>query len=188
MRDTLVKVHQQRMDRCQSEQFWIVALVTALNGFLYSQRESVLRHVDRDVCLVSLVALSVVAFLFVLHRMAGYYEYRNVIADLLTVDAASRDADAMPSAVDYMREKRTMFCFHGAIWIVVFALAIFAPPMCQILVLKIDTSLASPHQSCDATSLSPDVDQVDQSMGEKKAAEPGATDNPDDAQRLREDQ
>ena len=40
MKNTLIQIYQQRMDKCTTEQFWAVALLAAMCGFILLQKKS----------------------------------------------------------------------------------------------------------------------------------------------------
>jgi hypothetical protein len=118
MKDTLVEISQQRMDRCQNEQMWALAAYAATCAFVISEKDTFLEGLARGTLLIGLGIAGAAAFAFVLERKCEYYGYRNDMASLLKGEA---------DAPDYMKKKKNPLCWNGVIWIAVFVIAVALP-------------------------------------------------------------
>jgi hypothetical protein len=118
MKATLVDLYQHRMDRCQSEQFWAVAVYAAVNGFVVTQGDRIIPAIQRGYLLFALLIVGALGLVFVYERLAGYYNYRNQIAQLL---ANETEADA------FIKTRKSIWNPNGIVWLVVFALAFSLP-------------------------------------------------------------
>jgi hypothetical protein len=132
MKETLVGIHQQRMDRCQSEQYWAIAALAATNAFVLSEKEAFLAYLSRESLLAVLCLLSVACTVFVIARLHSYYLYRNDLADLIS----SEDKSEPFFAPKYIKEKKDMLSGNGTAWILVFCVFIFLPFVGQLFILK----------------------------------------------------
>ncbi|MHC4298822.1 MAG: hypothetical protein ACYS7Y_16210 [Planctomycetota bacterium] len=83
MRKTVVSILQQRMDKCTSEQFWIVAAITGMDAFLLSQRSTITAYINTVAILAVLAIVTVYGVLFVVHRHKAYYDNRDLMQTLL---------------------------------------------------------------------------------------------------------
>lgn len=84
MKETLIAVLQQRMDKCTSEQFWACATLSGLNVFLLLQKDLVL-SVPAGLWLAcsTLIILTGYGTFFIIHRHISYYKLRDSLISLL---------------------------------------------------------------------------------------------------------
>jgi hypothetical protein len=82
MKDQLLQLYQQRLDKCTTEQFWAVALLGTLCGFVLLHRDAFspvpLPLVGVAVAFTALVAA---AYVYTRHRI--YLFYDGLLVDLL---------------------------------------------------------------------------------------------------------
>ena len=97
MKDTLLEVFQQRMDKCQSEQAWAVTAYAAANAFVISEKSTFTTNLSSSSIVFALGAIGFATLIFVLIRKHEYYLYRRDMARLL---AKVDDAPA------YMKEEK----------------------------------------------------------------------------------
>jgi hypothetical protein len=71
------------MDKCTSEQFWIVAAITGMDAFLLSQRSTITAYINTVAILAVLAIVTVYGVLFVVHRHKAYYDNRDLMQTLL---------------------------------------------------------------------------------------------------------
>ena len=83
MRDGLLGVLQQRMDKCTSEQFWAVGAITGLDAFLLSQTTQVKAVLQPWAVMLIVVLLSVYGTYFIIHRHVGYFDLYDRLVDLI---------------------------------------------------------------------------------------------------------
>jgi hypothetical protein len=76
------------MDKCTTEQVWIVALLGGMNGFIIAQREVLTSAVGVPALVVTVVCASLVGVVFVLSRHLIYRHYDRLLTPQL--DEASR--------------------------------------------------------------------------------------------------
>lgn len=118
MKDTLVEISQQRMDRCQSEQMWALAAYAAACAFVISEKDAFLDGFSRDRLLVGLGIAGAATLVFVLERKWEYYRYRNDMARLVKDEA---------DAPGYMKKEKSPWCWNSLIWLAVFVIAAALP-------------------------------------------------------------
>jgi len=79
MKEALLHVYQQRLDKCTSEQFWAVALLASLCAFVLLQRSSLAPIPAWIVGLgVALTTFAAAAFVYSRHRIYLFYDARLV--------------------------------------------------------------------------------------------------------------
>ena len=91
MREALVTILQQRMDKTTTEQFWAVGAFTALSALLLVESSAFKRLFAGGIVAATTLALAVYAIIFVVQRHTAYYRLRKDLADLLD------DEDEAPS-------------------------------------------------------------------------------------------
>jgi len=86
MKDALLGVLQQRMDKCTSEQFWAVGAITGLDAFLLSQTTQI-KLVAQSWMVISIVSLLAgYGFYFIVSRHVGYFYLYDKMVDLIKDD------------------------------------------------------------------------------------------------------
>jgi hypothetical protein len=91
MKETLAGIIQQRMDKCTVEQFWAVAALTGMQGFVITQKALLLESLPAFVIIFVTVVATLYVLGFVCMRHAIYRIYDAEFARLL-----ADDADAPP--------------------------------------------------------------------------------------------
>lgn len=83
MKETIVIILQQRMDKCTSEQFWAVALLTGIHAFIISQREN-LAATFPDWIIISVISIvTLYGIWFIIHRHISFYSLRDRMVEIL---------------------------------------------------------------------------------------------------------
>ena len=120
MREVLVSLLQQRMDKCTTEQFWAVAALTGLNGFLIVQRREVNALMPSPLVLGAIWTATVYGCYFVMLRHRHYYRCRADQAKLLESEA---DAPAFLRSAPSMRKTSSLVgvVFYSA-WMIASAI------------------------------------------------------------------
>lgn len=95
-KDALLGMYQQRMDKCMTEQFWIVAAISALDAGILSQ-SSLPAGLPRWLVIAGLTLATVYGIYFVRHRHITFYDYRRNVSELV--------ADC-PFAPPFLKETR----------------------------------------------------------------------------------
>ena len=104
MKETIIALLQQRMDKCTTEQFWAVASLTAADAFVVSGRDQLLQSLPRWVLLSLITFASAYGVLFVIQRHLGFYRNRDAMARLL---ADERDVP------DFLRDEPRRRSFNS---------------------------------------------------------------------------
>jgi len=90
MKNTILAILQQRMDKCTKEQFWAVGIITALDGFVFSKTLHILNLLPSWLVVTVLLAFGLYSIFYVLHRHKSYYNYRDSFVSLI------KDAQDVP--------------------------------------------------------------------------------------------
>ena len=77
MKNTIVPILQQRMDKCTNEQFWVTGAITGLNAFLLSQNETIRLFFPSWAILAVSTIIFISAGFYMLNRHVGYYATRE---------------------------------------------------------------------------------------------------------------
>ena len=91
MKKTIVTILQQRMDKCTTEQFWAIGIITGLDAFMFAQSSQILVVFSTWVVIAVCIVIGVYAIYYVIHRHKSYYQYR---ADLVSLVKGEPDAPA----------------------------------------------------------------------------------------------
>lgn len=84
-----IEIYQQRMDKCTVEQFWMVALIGGMNGFMMTQKDLLTSALGTAAMCISAGLTLLVGIAYVLSRHAIYVHYERIVAGYL-----SRGSDA----------------------------------------------------------------------------------------------
>jgi len=87
MKDALLGVLQQRMDKCTTEQFWAVGAITGFDAFLLPQAAQVKIVIPPCLVIGVVVLLAVYGLYFTISRHVGYFLLYDRFIDLLKDDA-----------------------------------------------------------------------------------------------------
>ena len=96
MKNTIVTILQQRMDKCTKEQFWATGAITGLNAFLLSHAETIRALFSSWAILAVGTVICIYGVFYVVSRHIGYYAIREAMSELL------RDEKNIPA---FMTEK-----------------------------------------------------------------------------------
>jgi hypothetical protein len=83
MKDTIIQLLQQRMDKCTNEQFWAVASLTAADGFVVSSHKDIAEITPAWLVLTAISAAAIYGIWFVIQRHFAYYRNRRAMVTLL---------------------------------------------------------------------------------------------------------
>ena len=83
MKNTIVTILQQRMDKCTNEQFWATGAITGLNAFLLSQNETICLFFSSWAILAVSTVACISGIFYVCNRHDAYYKTREAMAKLL---------------------------------------------------------------------------------------------------------
>ena len=87
MKETIVSILQQRMDKCTSDQFWAVGFLTGLNAFVILQkRTNALASVPCWAILLGTTVFTVYGAYYIIACHRNFYLYRSEQAKLLRVE------------------------------------------------------------------------------------------------------
>jgi hypothetical protein len=75
VKEAAVEVLQLRMDKCTTEQFWVVATLSGINAFAITQKRD-LGSVPPWVIIAAIVTATFYGIYFILTRHLAYYRYR----------------------------------------------------------------------------------------------------------------
>ncbi|HVZ16144.1 MAG TPA: hypothetical protein VG897_03430 [Terriglobales bacterium] len=83
MKETIVGLLQQRMDKCTNEQYWAVASVTATDAIVISSRQEFTKSIPTAAIVAGLSILTTYGVVFVIQRHVNYYRLRRDLATVL---------------------------------------------------------------------------------------------------------
>ena len=83
MKEAVASILVQRMDGCARDQFWAVAAISGLNGFVVVQGQELLALVPRYFLILAVVFPGCYAVYYIIHRHCSYYAYRADLAKLI---------------------------------------------------------------------------------------------------------
>jgi hypothetical protein len=83
MKDTIISLLQQRMDKCTREQVWAVAALTAADGFLATHVADIASKIPSCILLFAMTAATAWGIFIIVDRHFAYYKNRAALASLL---------------------------------------------------------------------------------------------------------
>ena len=83
MKNTIVAILQQRMDKCTNEQFWATGAIIGLNAFLLSQNKTICLFFSSWAILAVSTVICIYGIFYVRNRHDDYYTIREAMAKLL---------------------------------------------------------------------------------------------------------
>ena len=83
MKDALLGVLQQRMDKCTSEQFWAVGAITGLDAFLLTQAGQIQLYFPSTLVIATVIVLAIYGYYFIASRHVGYFLIYDQLVDLV---------------------------------------------------------------------------------------------------------
>lgn len=86
IKDALLGVLQQRMDKCTTEQFWAVGAITGLDAFLLAQAAQVKLVIQSYLVIITVVLLALYGLYFIITRHVGYFFLYDKLVDLIRDD------------------------------------------------------------------------------------------------------
>ena len=87
MKATMISILQQRMDKCTTEQFWAVAILTATDVFIVTQAQNPAAKVPYCALLTAITIATVWGVFFIWERHCGWFRNRVDLASLLQNEA-----------------------------------------------------------------------------------------------------
>lgn len=73
MKDTLVNILQQRMNKCTTEIFWAVAVITGFCALIVTQKPSFLKVMPYWIFIVAILIMVLYGIFYIIHRHLTYY-------------------------------------------------------------------------------------------------------------------
>lgn len=83
MKGNLISLLQSRMDKCTTEQFWAVGVITGLSALLISQSSIIQDKLPNYLVIVAQVILSAYGICFVVHRHVSFCKLERELSLLL---------------------------------------------------------------------------------------------------------
>lgn len=83
MKPAILSILQQRMDKCTSEQNWMVAILLAINGSIAAKTDLIPAKIPHALALSVTLVLSLYGVLYCLERHCSYYRNRKAFAELI---------------------------------------------------------------------------------------------------------
>ena len=83
MEGDLISLLQSRLDKCTTEQFWAVGVITGLSAFLISESTIIKEKLPYYSIIVVQLILSAYGIYFVVHRHISFYELEGELSCLL---------------------------------------------------------------------------------------------------------
>jgi len=121
-------VYQQRMDKCTTEQFWMVALLGGMNGFIIAQKELLSLALGTTALVAAVVIASLVGVVFVLSRHLVYRHYDQAITPHLA------EASKRVGKSKLLRAGRIAVRYSG---VIIYLFVILASGTATVLVLRL---------------------------------------------------
>jgi hypothetical protein len=119
MKETIITLLQQRMDKCTTEQFWAVASLTAADGFVIQSDK-----VSSGIALVAITIDTIYGVFFIFDRHFAFYRNRKLMGSLFKDE---RDAP------DFLKTEPNPFRFYSLsgvlfylLWVVLGYVAVIA--------------------------------------------------------------
>ena len=119
MREAILQLLQQRMDKCTTEQLWAVAMVTGLDAFALHSSAAVAGLIP-IVFVITCGAAAFVGIWYVISRHRHYYACRDAMAVLL------RDEEDAPSFLKVAPRASNLGTWLGSGFYISWMLAGFA--------------------------------------------------------------
>jgi hypothetical protein len=120
MKDTLISILQQRMDKCTSQQFWSVTTASGITFFYLSHAQ----EIGMPFLKLAILAILVINWLYIANAHIVYYSNQSIQARLISegnTSAKELEKSGNPSSKNLL---------HGValftIWIVVLAISVIA--------------------------------------------------------------
>jgi hypothetical protein len=103
----LLELYQLRMDKCASEQFWLLGLFTPVYAFLILKATSLMTCLSARALKGLLVFATALACGFILSRQLIYLHYDRLVNEIIL--ALSKDEGFIPPATEGLWK-------HAALW------------------------------------------------------------------------
>jgi hypothetical protein len=102
MKEALIALLQQRMDKCTNEQFWAVASLTAADGFVISSWKQITASIPAWCILLAITCATIYGCCFIVGRHFAYYHSRGELARMLhDVDLAPKNLRRVPDSMSF---------------------------------------------------------------------------------------
>ena len=83
MKETILTILQERMNKCTSEQFWAVGLITGLDAFVFMQYSKILDVFPKWSVIFLCVFIGALSIYYVIDRHKNYYNYHKSFVSLV---------------------------------------------------------------------------------------------------------
>ncbi|MHC4738108.1 MAG: hypothetical protein ACYS9Y_04295 [Planctomycetota bacterium] len=87
MNSNLISMLQSQMDKCTTEQFWVVGVSTGLGAFLISESNIIQQNLPNRAIIGVQAFLSLCVISFVVHRHKSFYNVQSRLRKLLKDEA-----------------------------------------------------------------------------------------------------
>jgi hypothetical protein len=86
VKETIITIMQQRMDKTTTEQYWAVATLSGMDAFVLSQLTDLKQIISGKVLLLVVSIATGYGVWFVIQRHVGYYFLRSQLVELLRAE------------------------------------------------------------------------------------------------------
>ncbi len=118
MKATMISLLQQRMDKCTTEQFWAVAILTGSDVFIITQSQNLAAKICYWILLVGITIATLWGVGFIIERHCGWYRSRVTLASLLQDEPDVPESLKGSPNIWYWKSVVFGFGFY-VIWVVV---------------------------------------------------------------------
>lgn len=83
MDDSFINIYQTRMDKCTREQFWAVALLSSMNGFVIIQKDVLISVLCPVHIVIGIIFATLICAAFIISRHFIYLHYDKLIKPII---------------------------------------------------------------------------------------------------------
>ena len=127
MKKTIATILQARMDKCTNEQFWAVATLSGMNGFVLIQLDIFVIVIPNWVLIFFITLVTTYGVWFIIQRHQRYYFLRRELAYLL------KKEKGIPRFLRKAPIKNSLNKFSGVVFYTGWVISIWAFTMIAIL-------------------------------------------------------
>lgn len=107
----LLDLYQLRMDKCAAEQFWAMAMVASMNGFVLLHARKLLKMINFKLLGYGLAIITVLFCAYIVSRHFIYLEYDSLANRIISMK--TDDASLMAPVVAGCKKKLALFSGVG---------------------------------------------------------------------------
>jgi len=126
MKETIIQVMNNKMDKCTTEQFWVVAAITGLNAFLIINSKVVSTYFAKWQILLFTGVFCCYGLWFVINRHRAYWKLQKDLVDYL------HEENNLPTV---LREKPWPWSFKYFSGVALYSLIILVTSVGTLLVI-----------------------------------------------------